>query len=152
MNDGMGAVPGLAGLHHVGFGVPDVDAAVRLFTEVFGFAVVSRGGPLQSDTDDRMTRVFGVHPRSSARMAFVRLGTLTIELINWQSPEQRTEAPINSDIGAAHLALATTDLDASLARLRAEPGVTVLEPQEGNTFAYVRLPWGMLVQLMATAK
>lgn len=145
-----GRVPGIAGLHHVGFGVPDVEAAVALFTEVLGFTVVSRGGPLHSDTDDHMTRVFGVHPRASARMAFVRRGTLTLELIHWDAPDQRTEPPVNSDIGAAHLALAVTDLPAALARLATVPGVRLFEPQTGGTFAYIRLPWGMLVQLMAT--
>jgi len=144
-------IAGFAGLHHVGYGVPDLDQAVAFFTQVLGFTVVSRGGPLRSDTDDRMTRVFGVHPRATASMVFVRRSDLTVELICWQSLEQRTVPPINSDIGASHLALAVTDLPATLAFLRTQPGVQVLEPSEGNTFAYVRTPWGMLVQFMAVS-
>lgn len=142
---------GFAGLHHVGYGVPDLDQAVAFFTQALGFTVVSRGGPLQSDSDDRMTRVFGVHPRATASMVFVRRDALTVELICWQSPEQRTIPPINSDIGASHLALAVSDLPGTLAFLRAQPGVQVLELNEGKTFAYVRTPWGMLIQFMAAS-
>jgi len=144
-------ITGFAGLHHVGYGVPDLDQAVAFFTQILGFTVVSRGGPLQSDIDDRMSRVFGVHPRATASMVFVRRDALTVELICWHSPEQRTTPPINSDIGASHLALAVADLPKTLAFLRAQPGVQVLESSEGNTFAYVRTPWGMLIQFMAVS-
>lgn len=144
-----GGLPEFAGLHHVGYSVPDLEQAVAFFTDVLGFSMVSRGNPIGADAGDSMTRVFGVHARASARMVFVRRGALTVELIAWASPEQRATPPINSDIGASHLALAVTNLPRVMAHLRAQPGVRVLEPSVGETFAYVRTPWGMLIQLMA---
>lgn len=146
------ALPGFAGLHHVGYSVPDLDEAIAFFTDALGFTLVSRGGPLMAGAepdDDRMTRVFGVHWHAKVRMAFLRRDGLTVELTCWETPEQRVTPPINSDIGAAHLALAVTDLDAAVAALRLYPGVLMLEPYENDAFAYVRTPWGMLIQLMA---
>ena len=46
-----GGLPGLAGTDHVGFTVPDLEAATRFFVDVIGCVHVYEIGPFQSDDD-----------------------------------------------------------------------------------------------------
>jgi len=52
-------LPGLAGTDHVGFTVPDLEAATRFFVDVIGCVLVFEVGPFQSD-DDWMQAHLGV--------------------------------------------------------------------------------------------
>ena len=47
----MSSLPGLAGAEHVGFTVPDLDAAVRFFTEAIGCTKAYEIGPFQAADD-----------------------------------------------------------------------------------------------------
>lgn len=130
---------------HVGYVVTDLDAAVRFFVEVLGFADANRRGEWRSD-DDLLTRLFGVEPRAEARYAFVKIGDDLVELLEWTAPDRATDIPKNSDPGGRHLALAVTGLDALVERLAAQPGVTVRELSERG-FRYVSTPFGLDIQL-----
>ena len=44
-------LPGLAGTDHVGFTVPDIEAATRFFVDVIGCTLVFEIGPFESDDD-----------------------------------------------------------------------------------------------------
>jgi catechol 2,3-dioxygenase-like lactoylglutathione lyase family enzyme len=59
-------LPGLAGTDHVGFTVPDLEAATRFFVDVIGCVQVFEIGPFQSD-DDWMQVHLGVDPRAVIR-------------------------------------------------------------------------------------
>lgn len=61
-----GGLPGLAGTDHVGFTMPDIEAATRFFVDVIGCSLVFEIGPFQSD-DDWMPVQLGVDPRSVIR-------------------------------------------------------------------------------------
>lgn len=135
-------------LDHVGVVVPDLDAAVAFFTEALGFAparAATLGAP-----EDRLPETFGSPPGASVRVAFFEApGGGTVELLEWRDAEAQTDARAPQDAGTAHLALAVGDVAAVAARLGAVPGVTVFEAHRLG-FVYVRAPWGLLIQLVAS--
>ncbi|RIH82107.1 VOC family protein [Calidithermus roseus] len=136
----------ITGVHHAGFSVPDLEQALQFFTEVLGFELLSQGA--LPTPDDPIAEQFDVEPDESVRFAFLKAGSDTIELIEWASPRQQRQMPRNVDWGGRHLALKTSGLEQTLARLRAVPGVRILKPR-GERFVYVQTPFGMYLQLMA---
>ncbi|MFF8769300.1 VOC family protein [Kitasatospora sp. NPDC015120] len=152
------ALPGLLGVHHVAFTVPDLDEAVEFFTALIGGEELYRAGPVEDRDGDWMHRHLGVHPRASADVAVVRLPDgRELELFEYRAPGQRRVPPANSDWGGHHLALRVADVDAAAAFLRAR-GVRVLgEPQTigaghpvaGTRWVYFTAPWGLQLELYA---
>ncbi|MYW19485.1 hypothetical protein GT039_28875, partial [Streptomyces sp. SID2955] len=92
----MTSIPTASNVDHHAFTVPDLDEAVRFFTEVLGAQELYRIGPVQDD-GDWMRRQLAVHPRASAHIAMLRLADTNIELFEYTAPGQRTELPRNSD-------------------------------------------------------
>lgn len=134
-------------IDHVGFVVSDLDRAVRFLVDLLGFEETGRVGELVDREGDRMTGIFGVHPRAEGRFVFLRLGASLVELLQWSSPDQRAESPRNSDVAGRHLALAVNGIDALVERLANEPGVTVRDRNDRG-FRYVSTPFGLEIQLI----
>lgn len=153
----MTGLPGLAGAEHVGFTVPDVDAAVRFFTEVIGCTKAYQIGPFQAD-DDWMARQLGVAPRSVIRkLAMLRCKTgPNFELFEYEVQGQTLVPPANSDVGGHHLAFYVADIAAAVDYLKAQ-GVTVQGdvvtmqdgPSKGLSWIYFLSPWGMQLELVS---
>jgi len=151
------AVRGIRTIDHVGFSVPDLDEAVDFFVTVLGAEEVLRHGSLPPNPEVSV-RQFARHPASALQgISMLRLGPLTIELIQYSSPDQRTDWPSTSDFGGHHLALYVDDLDAAVADLRSA-GVDVLgdpmdlrgpEAGAGARFIYFRAPWGLFCELVS---
>lgn len=150
-------LPGLAGTDHIGFTVPDIDAATRFFTEVIGCDVVFEIGPFVAE-DDWMKDHLGVHPRAvvtKLRMLRCRNGP-AFELFEYALDGAAQVPPPNSDVGAAHLGFLVTDMAAAVAHLKAH-GVTVQGdpttmtegPSAGLTWVYFLAPWGMQLELVS---
>jgi len=150
-------IPGLHGTDHVGFTVPDLDAAVAFFRDVIGCEVFYPMGPVSAD-DDYMKRRLNVHPR--ARIKQIRLlrcvNGANFEVFEYEAPEQVTEAPRNSDVGGHHLAFYVDDMEEAVAYLRSH-GLTVLGdpeyktqgPSAGEAWVYFLAPWGMQLELVS---
>jgi catechol 2,3-dioxygenase-like lactoylglutathione lyase family enzyme len=152
----MAGLPGLRGSDHIGFTVPDLDAAERFLVDVIGAIPVYTLGAKRAD-DDWMTTQLGVHPRSVVReIRFYRLGNGTnLEVFEYDAADGQSGPPRNSDIGGHHLALYVDDLDAAVAHLR-EHGVEVMGrpvasagASAGQTWVYFRSPWGMQFELVS---
>jgi catechol 2,3-dioxygenase-like lactoylglutathione lyase family enzyme len=150
-------LPGLTGVDHIGFTVPDLHEAHTFLTEVLGCEYMYTLGPYSDGTGDWMREHMNVHPRAVMRqLHFYRCGGRAIfEVFQYEAPDQRTEQPRNSDIGGHHVALYTDDLDAAVAHLRGH-GVTVLGdptaskgPSEGQRWVYFLAPWGMQFELVS---
>lgn len=150
-------LPGLSGTEHVGFTVPDIEAATRFFVDVIGCDVVFEVGPFASD-DDWMAVHLGVHPRAQIRllrMLRCKNGP-AFELFEYAHPGAAQVPPANSDVGAAHLGFMVDDMAAAVAHLRAH-GVTVQGdpttmqdgPTAGLTWVYFLAPWGMQLELVS---
>ena len=139
-------IPTAIRIDHYGYVVPDLDQAVAFFTDVLGFELLSLDDPIAFG-DDSLARWYHVHPRASARFAFLRYGGAIIEFTEWQTPDQNIVVPSNSDLGGRHFAIGVTDVDAAMAYLKAQPGVTVFERSVWN-FVYFTTPWGMTLQIV----
>jgi catechol 2,3-dioxygenase-like lactoylglutathione lyase family enzyme len=139
-------IPTAITIDHYGYVVPDIAQAVAFFTDVLGFELLSLDDPIAFG-DDSLARWYHVHPRASARFAFLRYGRAIIEFTEWQTPDQSTVVPSNSDLGGRHFAIAVSDVDAAMAYLKAQPGVTVFERSVWN-FVYFTTPWGMTLQIV----
>ena len=151
------AIPGLTRLDHVGFTVPDLEAAHTWLVDVLGCEYMYSLGPFASPDSDWMREHMNVDPRTVMRqLRFYRCGGQAVfEVFQYEAPEQATDMPRNSDIGGHHVALYVDDLDAAVAYLHAQ-GVTVLgEPtvsrsaSEGQRWVYFLSPWGMQFELVS---
>lgn len=150
------AIPGLTGVDHFGFTVPDLEAAATWLVDVLGCEYMYSLGPFRSD-DDWMAEHLNVDPRAVMRqLHFFRCGGRAIfEVFEYRASDQRTDLPRNSDIGGHHVALYVDDLDAAVSYLR-QVGVRVLGdpttsrgPSEGQRWIYFLAPWGMQFELVS---
>lgn len=157
MSGDRGGLPGLRGTDHIGFTVPDLDAAIDFFVNVLGCEPFYELGPFRAD-DDWMATHLGVHPRAvMKRLKFLRCGNgSNFELFEYAAPDQNRSQPKNSDIGGHHLALYVDDIDAAIAYLKARgvrvmgaPTVRTDGPNAGQTWVYFLTPWGMQMELVS---
>lgn len=150
-------MPGLRGMDHVGFTVPDLEEAVKFFVNVLGCEEFYELGPFRFD-DDWMQTQLNVHPRAvMKKLRFLRCGSgSNFEVFEYDAPGQNCEQPKNSDIGGHHLAFYVDDFDAALKFLRdkririlGEPIVRTAGPSAGQTWVYFLAPWGMQLELLS---
>ncbi|MCB2129032.1 MAG: VOC family protein [Rhodobacteraceae bacterium] len=150
-------MPGLRGVEHIGFTVPDLEEATRFFVDVLGCEQFYDLGPFQFD-DDWMTRQLNVHPRTvMKKLRFFRCGVgPNFEVFEYEAPDQNTAQPRNSDVGGHHLAFYTDDFDRALEWLRTqkveilgEPVFREQGPSAGQTWVYFLAPWGMQFELVS---
>jgi len=153
-NQGM---PGLRGTDHIGFTVPNLQAAVDFFVNVIGCEAFHELGPFQSDADWMQTHL-NVHPRAvMKKLRFLRCRNgANFEIFEYDSPDQNRQQPKNSDVGGHHLAFYVDDIDAAIAYLKSrsvrilgEPTVRTEGPNAGQTWIYFLTPWGMQLELVS---
>jgi len=151
-------LPGLRGVEHVGFTVPDLEQATRFLVDVLGCDQFYDLGPFRFDEGDWMTRQLGVHPRAEMRkLRFFRCGHgPNFEVFEYDAPDCISVQPKNSDVGGHHLAFYVDDFDAALEWLRdngveimGEPVARDKGPSAGQTWVYFRAPWGMQFELLS---
>ena len=149
-------IPGLTGVDHIGFTVPDLAEAHRWLLDVIGCEYMYTLGPYQHD-DDWMREHLNVHPKAVMRqLHFYRCGNQAIfEVFQYEAPDQNDDVPLNSDIGGHHVALYVDDLDKAVDHLR-QQGVTLLGeptassgPSLGQRWVYFLAPWGMQWELVS---
>jgi len=152
-------VPGLRGIEHVGLTVPNLKEAVDFFVDVVGCEdFFTNRGSLRDD--DWMKENMNVHPKAVPTNHRVRCGNgANFELFEYQSPDQRTVQPKNSDYGGHHLAFYVDDIEAAVAYLRGK-GLKVLGeiktntagPTQGLSWIYVLAPWGTQLEFLSYPK
>ncbi len=156
----MTGLPGLSGTDHIGFTVPDIEAAKRFFIDVIGCSLAYEIGPFRAD-DDWMQRQLGVHPRAVIRkLAMLRCRTgANFELFEYELDGVAMVPPKNSDVGGHHLAFHVRDIGAAVDYLRAQgiavqgEIVTMTEgPSQGLSWVYFRAPWGMQLELVSAPR
>lgn len=151
-----GGIPGIAGTDHIGFTVPDIEEAHRFLVDVIGCDYVYTLGPFPADPD-LMRDNLNVHPQAVMKeIRFYRCyNGANFEVFHYESPDQSTVPPRNSDVGGHHIAFYVNDLDEAIAYLK-ECGVRILgEPtrssgaSEGQRWVYFLAPWGMHFELVS---
>src|SRR5262245_18527953 len=71
-------IPTAIAIDHYGYVVPELDQAVAFLTDVLGFELLTLDDPIAFG-DASFARWYHVHPRASARFAFLRYGPAIIE-------------------------------------------------------------------------
>lgn len=142
-----------ASIDHVGLSVPDLDDAARFFVDSLGAREVFRLPPV---TEPGAAGRLGVVGRTSFELLMLDLGGTHLELLRWRPEAELAGPPPAHARGAAHVALRVDDLPATLRRLRAVDGVSVVGepvrftegPTPGLLNAFVTTPWGALLELL----
>ena len=151
-------MPTMRGVNHIGLTVPDLDAAVSFFSDVLGCQSSISFGPFRDDQGTFMQDLLGVNPRAVIqRIGLVRCGDgSNIELFDYDSPDQTTVAPRNSDIGGYHIAFYVDDIQAAADHLRAQGVHTQMGPVPmtegpiaGQSILYFSAPWGTQMELIS---
>lgn len=135
-------------MEHVGIVVDDLAAATEFFTEL-GLELQGTMA-LDNRSVDRIVGLDGVR----TEVAFMQTpdGHGRLELIEFHSPSHEGDdghAPANAP-GLRHLAFVVEDIEAVLARLRAQGGELVGELvryEDSYSLCYVRGPAGIIVEL-----
>ncbi|MCW3834724.1 VOC family protein [Sphingomonas canadensis] len=125
--------------HHCGLSVPDLEASIAWYRELFGFAVEART----------------YLPHVPFKGAFLRRGDTRIELFEREGarPLPRERLDPDEDLathGTKHLSLEVSDIHAAFGYLK-EKGIDVaMEIFEGNGLAggYIRDNSGILIELV----
>src|SRR5689334_5525006 len=95
--------------NHVGFTVGDLDRAIRLFQEVFGYELIS----LAPRKPAGIQAITGVPGATIMVAHLTRPGLTKIELMQYGGPDDRTKLGGRPcDTGFAHLSIDVRDLDA----------------------------------------
>jgi catechol 2,3-dioxygenase-like lactoylglutathione lyase family enzyme len=155
---GNSGIPGLRGVEHIGFTVPNLEEATRFFVDVIGCEFVYALGPIDDPKGDWMTKHLNVPPRSVIReLRFLRCGFgPNFEIFEYLGVDRDVSPPRNCDVGGHHLAFyvdyfaaAVTYLLAHGVRVLGEPTVRTQGPSAGQTWVYFLTPWNMQLELVS---
>ncbi len=151
-------IPGMRGVEHIGFTVPDIEQATRFFTDVIGCEYVYSIGPIADSKGDWMVRHLKVPADHKIKeLRFFRCGFgPNFEIFEYEGEGRQTTQPRNCDVGGHHLAFYVDDFDVALAYLK-EQGLEVLGvptvrqtgPSGGQSWVYFLTPWGMQLELVS---
>jgi catechol 2,3-dioxygenase-like lactoylglutathione lyase family enzyme len=138
-------------LNHVGVTVSDIARSAR-FLGKLGFEPEE---PEVADVATDWIRTMTGYPDARVKIAYVRLGSFTIELISYTSPRGQPQAVSDlPDCGNTHIAITVPDLGTAYERLSGE-GVEFLSapihveegPFAGARGVYIRDPDGNVLEL-----
>lgn len=151
-------LPGLRGVEHIGFTVPDLEQATRFFVDIIGCQFAYALGPIADPGGPWMSEHLNVpEPAVIRELRFFRCGFgPNFEIFEYDVPDQARLPPRNCDVGGHHLAFYVDDFDAALAYLRrmnirvlGTPTVRTQGPSAGQTWIYFLSPWGMQLELVS---
>ena len=131
---------------HCSFIVPDLDGAVQFFAAYFDFQLLSSSGPLESENDDRLNRIYGVPERATGRSAILQNGPLKLELMEWKTYGEALNPLRESTIPGCALAFEVDDLDYAIGQLSDVRGIRFLETSPDG-FVYCQTPYAIQLRL-----
>ncbi len=112
----------LTGHCHTSFTVSDIERSVKFYTEVLGFE-----RDLRFDVEGKRISTIVGFPDSRLESGFVKLGDFRIELIEYASPPGVKIDTATNNVGSAHIAFWTDDVDKTYEELKAK-GVEFIAP------------------------
>ncbi|WP_428645568.1 VOC family protein [Roseibium sp.] len=152
------SIPGMRGVNHVGMTVPDVAEATAFFEDVLGCSKAFSFGPFSDSEGTFMQDLLNVHPRAVIdEIVMVRCGFgSNIELFQYQSPDQKTAFPKNSDIGGYHVAIYVDDIGKAADYFKSKGVRTLMGPlpvnegpAAGQSILYFFAPWGLQMEAIS---
>jgi catechol 2,3-dioxygenase-like lactoylglutathione lyase family enzyme len=152
-------LPGMYGMEHIGFTVPDINEACDWFERILGAETLYTAATnFRHDDDNWMQEHLRVHPRAVIKeFRYMRMGNGTnFEVFEYDAPDQERTEPKNSDIGGHHLAFYVEDIDAAIDFLKkndvevlGEPTAYTEGPNLGLTWCYFLTPWGQQLEVVS---
>jgi catechol 2,3-dioxygenase-like lactoylglutathione lyase family enzyme len=151
-------LPGLCGVEHIGFTVPNLEEATSFLVDVIGCEHAYSLGPI-ADVGDWMSTHLNVERNAVIReIRFFRCRNgPNLEVFQFDGvADPRPLPPRNSDVGGHHVAFYVDDMSRAVAHLRAH-GVVILGqptrrtagPSAGQEWVYFLAPWGMQFELVS---
>ena len=129
-------------LHHLGITVRSLETSRAWYRDVFGLEPLFTSGG-EGPEVDRAVQLEGV----SIDAAFLKVGDVYLEMLEYRSPPGHDVAIRNCDVGAIHIALDVADIHEAYRSLSAKGVVFSNEPAlipegelAGHWFAYFRDP------------
>lgn len=101
--------------NHTSFTVSDLERSVDFYTQLLGFAL-ERQFEVQGPGIETIVGLPGAH----LRIAFVSLGEFRLELIEYVAPAGRKLEMATNNVGSAHIAFTTDDVDRTYEELKAK--------------------------------
>ena len=154
-------MPGLLGVDHVGITVPDISEAIAWFEDVLGCRAPLTFGPFSDPTGTFIQDLLDVNPRAVVeQITQVRCGNgPSIELFEYESPDQDQSFRKNSDYGGKHIAFYVRHIDKAVDYMVSK-GVEKLlgplpvteGPAAGQTINYFKTPFGTYIELISYPK
>ena len=139
-------------VNHTGITVRNLDRAVAMFADLFGFEQFSRA-PRDPAIIAAVTGVAG----AQVEIAYMRNGSTSIELLCYSGPAVRADLrPRPCDLGSPHMAMNVTEMDEMLTKARAWPldqvgkVITIDQgPNTGSRIVYMRSPEeGLIIEMI----
>ncbi|MBI2867589.1 MAG: VOC family protein [Chloroflexi bacterium] len=135
-------------LNHVSLTVSNLERTIEFYQKCFGFHVARRG-----DYSGPLVEALMSFKDASIAVAFLRTGSIALELIEFRSPKGKgTKPPPMNEAGSPHLGLLTKDARADYQRLSAmgvrfdsEP---VVNYRTGTYTVMLRDPDGIPIELI----
>ncbi len=151
-------IPGMRGMEHIGFTVPDINEACDFFVKILGAEVLYTAATNFRADGTWMKDHLKVDPCCVITVfRYLRCGNGTnLVVFQYAAPNQAQTPPLNSDIGGHHLAFYVDDMDAAIKFLK-DNGVKVLGeptaytegPNLGLTWCYFMAPWGLQLEVVS---
>lgn len=146
----------IAGFHHIGVTVRDLDRSLGFYHDLLGLEILSR----REDITAAYVRALVGIPDARLRSAMLASpGGGRLELIQYMTPPGADRVQEPNDVPCTHFAITVDDLAVLVRRLRAEGHALVSEPQvspagpsAGTVFVYLRDPDGALVELVQPSR
>jgi catechol 2,3-dioxygenase-like lactoylglutathione lyase family enzyme len=151
-------VPGLLGIDHMGFTVPNVAEAAGWFQDVLGFTNPLTWGPFSDPTGNLMRELLDVNPRAVIEQVRMLRGGAgpNVELFQWSAPDQDHTFPLNSDFGGHHIAFYVRDIAKAVKYMESKhvkkllgPFSITAGPADGQTINYFHPPFGTYVEFIS---
>ena len=138
------------GIHHVGIIVSDLEKSLQFYRDVLGAEFLYTGGASPEDVAEEVNV-----PGATTQLAVLKLGSLTVELVEYIKPKIRLQGLSAAAIGTSHVAFEVDDIDAEVERLK-QKGVKFNAPpklieegeNEGWVWTYFNDPDGCQLELV----
>ena len=159
-------LPGCRRIDHVALTIPNLEAGIRFYCDVFGAREVWRLGPFDSaelppaPSGGDWTGAYLNVPGARLKFALLDLPpNFKLELFEYERPADARHEPVrNCDWGGHHIAFAVDDLQAAVDYLRSK-GLRIMEgpivveyPPLGARVNYALDPWGNQLELIQYTK
>ncbi|KAF2440517.1 Glyoxalase/Bleomycin resistance protein/Dihydroxybiphenyl dioxygenase [Karstenula rhodostoma CBS 690.94] len=142
-------------INHVAISVPDCNKAVEWYGKVFGFRRI-RGDAVTDRAEAEDAPIFRIYDSKLHKVKIAWLGTgnsVGFEIFEFINPPNQPSPSFEyAKTGFFHIAVTSPDVAGAIKRVQENGGDQIgetLSMGPGDKAAYVRDPWGNVVELLS---